>query len=118
MFSGVGFQPGTELSTYLNEASLKYGVLYFKLLEPMRTTFCSRVSDCGQPLFSVVLTRRFSVLEHALKFEKMQASKLLSNSQQVSLDNPEKVIGRELLEQKVVHVSRLLDVRVDGRATL
>jgi hypothetical protein len=118
MLSGVGVQPGIELSTYLNDASLKYGALHFKLLEPIRTTFCSRVSDCGKTLFSVVLTRMFLGLGHALKFEKTQASKLLSNSQQVSLDNPEKVIGRELLEQKVVHVSRLLDVRVDGRATL
>jgi hypothetical protein len=88
MFSGVGIQPRTELSTYLNDVSLKYGVLYFRLLEPMSTTFCSWVSDCRQSLLSAVLTRRFSGLEHALKFEKMQVSKLLSNSQQVSLDNP------------------------------
>ncbi len=36
----------------------------------------------------------------------------------MSLDNPGKVIGRELFEQKVVQVSRLLAVRVDGKATL
>jgi hypothetical protein len=118
MFSGVGIQPGTELSTKANDGSLKYGVQYFRLLDPISTTFCSKDSDCRQSLLSVVLTRKFSGLEHALKFEKMQASRLLSNSQQVSLDNQGKVIGRELFEQKVVQVSRPLAVRVDGKAIL
>jgi hypothetical protein len=118
MFSGVGIQPGTELSTYANDGSLKYGMLYFRLLDPIRTTFCSKVSDCGQSLLSVILTRKFSGLEHALKFEKIQASRLLSNSLQVSLDNPEQVIGRELVEQKVVHVSRFEVERADGKAIL
>ncbi len=48
----------------------------------------------------------------------MQLSKLLSNSQQVSLDNPGKVIGHELCVQKVVHESRFLIARLEGRATL
>ncbi len=117
MFSGVGIQPGTELSTKTNDGSLKYGVLFFRLLDPISTTFCSEDSDCGQTVTSDVLTRTFSGLEHALKFEKIQASRLLSNSLQVSLDNPGKVIGRELLEQKVVQASKPLAVRVDGNAS-
>jgi hypothetical protein len=48
----------------------------------------------------------------------MQVSRLLSNSLQVSFDNPGKVIGHELFEQKVVQVSRQLEVRVEGKATL
>jgi hypothetical protein len=31
--------------------------------------------------------------------------RMLSSSSQVSLDNPSKVIGRELLEQKIMHES-------------
>jgi hypothetical protein len=48
----------------------------------------------------------------------MQLSKVLSNSQQVSFDNPEQVIGRELVEQKVVHVSRFEVERAEGKAIL
>jgi hypothetical protein len=83
----------------------------------MSTTFCIEVSDCGQEEEGV-LTRSFSGLAHALKFEKMQVSKVLSNSLQLSLDSPGKAIGRELVVQKVVQESKLLAKREDGRATL
>ncbi len=103
---------------YLTDGSLKYGVLYFRLLEPISTTFFSVFSDCRLALISVVLARKFSGLEQARKFVKMQVSRVLSNSQQVSLDNPEQVIGRELVEQKVVHESRFEVERAEGKAIL
>jgi hypothetical protein len=66
----------------------------------------------------VALTRSLSGLAHALKFTKFQVRTVLSSSLQVSLDNPSKVIGRELLVQKVMQESVPFDNKLDGNATL
>ncbi len=62
--------------------------------------------------------RTFSGLAHALKLEKIWLIRMLSSSSQVSLDNPSKVIGRELLEQKMMHESSPTNSNDFGKAIL
>ncbi len=48
----------------------------------------------------------------------VQLSRELSSSLQLSLDNPLKVIGRELFELKVTHLSRVVANKLLGKANL
>jgi hypothetical protein len=48
----------------------------------------------------------------------MKLSKKPSSPLHLSLDNPKKVIGRELLEQKVMGEPRLLELRLEDKTSL
>jgi hypothetical protein len=68
--------------------------------------------------FSAALARYISGREQARKLAKAQLSRQPSNSLHLSFDNPVKVIGRELEEQKVTGLVSVLHSREFGNRIL
>jgi hypothetical protein len=120
MLSEPALQPGIEMSTNSKSWSAKWGVLYFKLLVPASITFCNVFSDCMLCIVCAqsALARKNSGLAQGQKWLYKELSRRLSNSLELSSDNPEKAIRRELLVQKVTPESSLSDFNVNGSGSL
>ncbi len=89
ILSALAIQPDAERSTNVMFSWRKQAALYFRLLAPASTTFCSQYSDVFLLLCAwSALAGKFSGLAHALKLVNIEASSKLNNSLQVSCDSP------------------------------